>query len=674
MIEPNLQLLKRANPTSVSLGDETTFTIVVDHTATSRANAYDIVVTDTLPLGLTYVDGSGTLTPVASGQTLTFTIEALTLAADQTAISFRAKVDPASVAGIALTNRAEATYTSLAGSRPDERNGTGGLNDYTASSSATLTPSTASAIEAAKTVTDLNGGLVMPGDTLEYTVTLTNTGGSALTQIRFTDPLPAYTTYAGSLTTTKGNGSMTGGLITVTIDNLAPAETAIILFRVTVNGNSLSGTVISNQGTVDSAQTVPRPTDSDGDPNNGYQPTEVVVGGVSPQETRLYTEKSVALLTDADGNGSLSVGDTVRYTVTLRNTGNVSLTHVTFSDPIPADLSYVSGSAEITPEGVVEVLGANLAAGVASLAAGEVAEIRFDVTIEKPGTFTNQGMAASDQTESALTDSDGAPENGSQPTRFNAVAANDVGAPSLVMEKLAVLTEDFNGDGLVNPGEAITYIITLQNIGSSAAEDVRLSDPSPTLTNMISGSVTSTHGVVLSENPVTVNIGQLNPGEIVIVRFRARIRADVPNGSSVLNTATVSQAGGEPLQAQQTTLVLSAPVVVGSLCGSVYKDCDQDATRDPLERGLSGVTVHLFRANGTWIATATTNFLGVYRFNGVPEGTYTVQEVVPQGYLPSTPKELSVSVIEGGTSTSSFGVQTQNSPCQRRIYLPIIVN
>ena len=674
VVEPNLQLLKSANPTSVSLGDETTFTIVVGHTAASRANAYDLVVTDTLPAGLTYVDRSGTPTPVVNGQTLTFTIGALTLAADQTAITFRAKVDLAAAAGVPLTNRADATYTSLPGISPHERNGSGGLNDYIASSTAVITPSTVSSIEALKTVSDLNGGLVMPGDTLEYAVTLTNTGGSGLTQVRFTDPLPARTTYAGSLTTTKGNGSIAGSLITVNVGNLAPAETVTILFRVTVNGDTPSGTVISNQGSVDSAQTLPRPTDSDGNPNNGYQPAEVVVGGVSPQEARLYAEKTAALLTDADGNGSISVGDTARYTVILRNVGKVPLTNVTFSDLIPANLSYVGGSATVTPGGMVGVSGADLSATVPTLAAGDLAVIRFDGTIEQPGTFTNQGTVTSDQTEPLLTDSDGAPENGSQPTRFNAVAANGVGSPSLVLDKLGVLAEDFNGDGLVNPGETITYVITIQNIGSSAAEDVRLSDPLPALTTMSSGSVTSTHGAVLSENPVTVNIGPINPGEVVTVRFRAHIDAHAPNGSSVLNTATVSQAGSGPLQARQTTFILSAPAVVGSLCGSVFKDCNQDAARDPLERGLSGVTVHLFRGNGTWIATATTNFLGVYRFNGVPEGTYQVQEVVPPGYLPSTPKEISVSIVEGETSTASFGVQTQNGPCQRKIYLPIMVN
>jgi uncharacterized repeat protein (TIGR01451 family)/fimbrial isopeptide formation D2 family protein len=674
IVEPNLRLLKSANPTTVSLGDETTFTIVVGHAAASRTTAYDIVVTDTLPAGLTYVDGSGTPTPAVNGQTLTFTIDALTLAADQSAITLRAKLDLAAAAGIPLTNQAIATYTSLPGVSPDERTGSGGFNDYIAVSTAEITPSTASSIEAVKTVTDLNGGLVMPGDTLEYNVTLTNTGGSGLTQVRFTDPLPARTAFAGSLTTTKGSGSLTGSLITVNVGNLAPAETVTILFQVTVNGDTPSGTVISNQGMVDSAQTVPKPTDSDGNPGNGYQPTDVVVGGVSPQEARLYAEKTAALFTDADGNGSFSVGDTVRYTVLLRNMGKVPLTNMTFSDPIPANLSYVSESATVTSGGVVGVSGANLSATVPTLAAGGLTEIRFDVTIENPGTFTNQGTMASDQTESALTDSDGAPENGNQPTRFNAVAANGVGSPSLVIDKLGILAEDFNGDGLVNPGESITYVITIQNIGSSAAEDVRLSDPLPALTTISTGSVTSTHGAVLSENPVTVNIGQINPGEVVTVRFRTRVDAGAPNGTSVLNTATVSQAGSGPLQAQQTTFILSAPAIVGSLCGSVFKDCDQDAVRDPLERGLSGVTVHLFRGNGTWIATATTNFLGVYRFEGVPEGPYKVQDVVPPGYLSSTPKEVSVSIIEGETSTASFGLQTQNGPCQRKIYLPLIVN
>ena len=51
-----------------------------------------------------------------------------------------------------------------------------------------------------KTVADLNGGSTLPGDILEYTLTMTNTGNDIATGVVLTDAIPANTTYVpGSL-------------------------------------------------------------------------------------------------------------------------------------------------------------------------------------------------------------------------------------------------------------------------------------------------------------------------------------------------------------------------------------------------------------------------------------------------------------------------------------------
>ena len=50
----------------------------------------------------------------------------------------------------------------------------------------------------------------------------------------------------------------------------------------------------------------------------------------------ISASKGSALEVDADGNGVVSVGDTVRYTITLDNTGT-SDGFVTVTDPIPAE-------------------------------------------------------------------------------------------------------------------------------------------------------------------------------------------------------------------------------------------------------------------------------------------------------------------------------------------------
>ena len=127
-----------------------------------------------------------------------------------------------------------------------------------------------------KTVTDLNGGTVLPGDTLVYDVTLTNAGGpdDAL-QLALIDSIPLNTTFAsGSLVITSGPnaGAKTdatgddqafyestfnrvrfrlGTGATATLNGtLAANATTSVQFRVVVNAGVVSGTVISNSAQV----------------------------------------------------------------------------------------------------------------------------------------------------------------------------------------------------------------------------------------------------------------------------------------------------------------------------------------------------------------------------------------------------------------------------------------
>jgi LPXTG-site transpeptidase (sortase) family protein len=61
ILEPELSILKDASPATALLGSTITFTIDIEHTDISTANAYDVVVSDQLPVGLQYI-GNVTVT------------------------------------------------------------------------------------------------------------------------------------------------------------------------------------------------------------------------------------------------------------------------------------------------------------------------------------------------------------------------------------------------------------------------------------------------------------------------------------------------------------------------------------------------------------------------------------------------------------------------------------
>ncbi|RLE44879.1 hypothetical protein DRJ25_06270, partial [Candidatus Woesearchaeota archaeon] len=134
-VEPVLNLTKTASAdTDWLYGETVTYTLVIDHDATSNAPAYDIVVTDTVPSGLTYVGGSISApagwTPSASGADLTWTCTASPCSLP-VSLTFQATVDaPPSASALdpsnsTVTNTAYMTWTSLPGADATERDGSG---------------------------------------------------------------------------------------------------------------------------------------------------------------------------------------------------------------------------------------------------------------------------------------------------------------------------------------------------------------------------------------------------------------------------------------------------------------------------------------------------------------------------------------------------------------------
>ncbi|MBI4953951.1 MAG: DUF11 domain-containing protein [Myxococcales bacterium] len=155
-----------------------------------------------------------------------------------------------------------------------------------------------------KSANDLNGGSLVAGDTIEYTLTLVNTGNDTAINTVLNDALPVGVTYVpGTLAITAGQnaGAKTdavaddqceyvGATRTVTCrlgsgangtqgGQVGIGESSTVVFRVAIDAG-FSGT-ISNQGIVTAGGLLgspPENTPTDGNgPANGSPPTDVVV-------------------------------------------------------------------------------------------------------------------------------------------------------------------------------------------------------------------------------------------------------------------------------------------------------------------------------------------------------------------------------------------------------------
>jgi fimbrial isopeptide formation D2 family protein/uncharacterized repeat protein (TIGR01451 family) len=293
VVEPDLEILKSVSKTELTLGDEVIYTVTVRHTALSTADAHDLVIIDTIPANMDYVPGSSSLPPSqvthnpGDPETLTFDIPLLSMADHDITFTYRCVLEyDESLAGdppVLQINHAFLTYTSMEGDEPHERTGDDGiggdLNPYADDASQEITPIIRSTIRAEKTVVDANGGELIGGDILIYTIVLINTSGTAHNVV-FTDAIPASTTYVpASLSTDKVGATVddSGDPLIVYVGDMVENEVVTITFRVRVRAQAPTGTVISNQGVVNSDDTTPQPSDDPDDPTSDTDPTDIVV-------------------------------------------------------------------------------------------------------------------------------------------------------------------------------------------------------------------------------------------------------------------------------------------------------------------------------------------------------------------------------------------------------------
>ncbi|ABW30179.1 conserved domain protein [Acaryochloris marina MBIC11017] len=201
-----------------------------------------------------------------------------------------------------------------------------------------------------KTVTDVNGGDLNPGDILEYTITYQNTGNDNATDVVLTDAIPANTTYeAGSLriltdpdpgittplTQTDtlnddraefdstnnrvvfrsgiGADNTNGGNVPFDDPNVAGAvdDTVSVSFRVRVDsGITTFPTTISNQAVIDyvgefSGTPFTGNSDDPTTPSEPDDPTDIDV--VEPTDPNLILIKRITRINGVTTNGAVDL-------------------------------------------------------------------------------------------------------------------------------------------------------------------------------------------------------------------------------------------------------------------------------------------------------------------------------------------------------------------------------
>ena len=502
--------------------------------------------------------------------------------------------------------------------------------------------------------------VLLAGETLRYTITVQNYGTDNAVEVELFDQIPANTTYVAGSTTLNGAvlaDSNTGGtplsdgiLINAPQDttpgvmNAAVADNvATITFDVVVYPDTPDGTIISNQAFLNALPygIADQPSD---DPRTPVvdDPTMDVVGNYPI----LFAEKSAALEIDNGSPGIVDPGDVLRYTITIYNNGAVPATLVELLDTVPVDTTYVADSvtlnglpvgqpdAGVFPlEARIPVSSADLTpplpgVGEGVLSPGQSAVVTFDMQVNAAvptGTLiTNQATVYSDEMPNLLTDGDGNPSTGPEPT---VVVVGDAQQLTIIKE-LAVVD-----GGPAIAGATLEYTVTVQNIGAVPALYVAFTDDldetNPGYLTYVDQSATMnglTGGISFAGTTLTAdyftNYGPLDPGETIILRFRAIINPNLADGTPVTNIARVYW--NDPLVFAEAMVTIDVGGVPGSgmINGEIWHDSDYDNTPDGVERPLEGWTVRLLRDDQPFRSTMT-DIDGNYILVGVPPNYLT---------------------------------------------------
>jgi uncharacterized repeat protein (TIGR01451 family) len=654
-------------------GDRVRYTITVRNSGSQTATS--VVVTDRINVALTNIQvesGGGTF---ANG-TITWNIASIP-SGSNVELRFTAVLANTLKNGDIVPNQAFVRSAEITTAVPSDDPRTARVDDVTNVVISTLPSLTTST----KTVRDVNGGSVEPGDVLEYTIRVVNGGSVSAQQVRLVDPTPGNTDYVanslrlnGVVITGATNPLQTGLLVqsaragttpgtVVPDDGAAPDdEVAVVTFQVRVRTGTPKGTRIRNQGVLSAIGVAPTPTDNPATPAVG-DPTDVIVGGGADLAN---TTKTVTIAVDKATPGQADVGDVLEYTITIQNTGADAATSLVFRDPIPANSRFVSGSIRVNgvaktdaggdDEGEYDSANKWMIVRAASLAANQTLTVTFRVEIEGGTQIRNQGVVQAANFRSEPTDADGNDANGNQPTVI------PVGDRALLTASKQV--SDVNG-GSVIAGDNLLYTITLQNNGSKAITGIKIADVIPAKTtyqaNSAQGPGTNKYDAgsrtLTFENIALQPAG--DPGDKVTVTFLVRINNSAQSGDTITNKARVTASEISPTDTNEAKIKLGEGVGDGVLSGVIFQDYGSDDNRyDAKEdEALAGFKIKLFRKGETDkdpIKETVSKDDGTYSLSELPRTEFVLRYYSQKDVLFG---ELEVNLSRGGRATRDIVVR-----------------
>ncbi|MER5319702.1 DUF7507 domain-containing protein [Streptosporangium roseum] len=509
VLTPVLAVSKSADRTTVTPGGTIAYTITVANTG--QAPYTGATVTDRLTRVLPDAVYNGDA--AATAGTVTFAGSDLTWTGD-------------------LATGASATITYTVTVRDPDPGDKQIVNRAFSDTLGSTCPSTGSVPACATLVTVLvpalrivkvaNTVVATPGETVGYTVTITNTGQTPYTGATVTDALAGVlddVAYGGDAVATSGAVTFAGSDLTWTGD-LAAGESATVDYSVTVDIPGTGDRLLTGAATSNApGSTCPAGTT---DPACVSAVTVLIPG--------------LAVSTVAD-RATTAPGGTARYTVTIANTGQTAYSGISVSDVLTEVLDDAAYNGDATATAGTVVFSAPVLTWTGDLATGETATVTYTVTVADPDTGDKvmTGTVASSAPGSTCPVGSTAPACGATVT---------VLIPALDIVKTA-------GAPATVPGGTVGYTITVTNSGQTPYTGASVTDSLQGLLDdaAYNGDAAATTGVLAYAEPVLTWTGDLAVGASATITYSITANGTA-TGDKALTDVVTSDAPGSTCPAQ----------------------------------------------------------------------------------------------------------------------------
>ena len=646
----NLGVAKQFTPNVIKAGERSRLRITINN-PTTKAIA-NLVVTDTLPAGLTVPTGANPFT-TCSGATVSAAVPGQVVLSGGTlpaASSCYAEIDVTAVSQGdyqniipvgGLTGTVDGNPVTNPTPTEDTLHVKAPLNVHKAFSNLTLdvgNPATFTTGEDSKS----------PGAAFTLTVRLDNPNSVALTGAAFTDYLPDGMVVA---TTPNAVTTCAGGTVIA-----APSATTVRLAGGTVPANGFCTVSVSVLSNIAGSYTNTIPA-------GGVTTTEGV-SNEEPTNARVIISTPPTVGKQFDP-AVIPPNGTSKLTIFLGNDNASAITLTSaFTDTLPtapgnivvANPANVGGTCPGTVTAAAES-GTVTYANNATIPAGGCTII-VDVTGTSAGEHVNNIPAGTLKTNVG---------NNQQPANAPLTISTMGYVSGKVFRDNNVTPNGTFENGTDTPiaGEPIE-LRSGPNCSGTLVTQPGLTNPAMTDAQgnyLFSGLAAGTYSVCQPNQPAGTTNGTPTAGGIIPVNGSGGTAGTASNP-----TTTTSQVAGIVLTDNGSGSVSGssdnnfAEIAPSSIAGTVFLDQNNNGVKNGTDAGIGGVTIDLLDAGGAVIATTVTDADGNYRFDNLAPGTYSVREPT-QPDNTSNGKTVAGAVGNGGTP----GTPTAESVTPSRI-------